>query len=138
MKVQCKQILFSILLSAVIGTVQAEAIVIEGAKAQTIYDEQKGIAQILVQKNKVFTLRHQGQEEEKPDEINVKVGETFFIVNEEDKFIHNVYDLDDESWILKKQEPGGIAAIRFEEEGPHALRCAIHPTMKTLIKVNAE
>jgi plastocyanin len=68
----------------------------------------------------------------------VKAGEYFFIVNEEDKFIHNVYDMDDESWILKKQEPSGIAAIKFDEAGTHAIRCAIHPTMKTLIKVEAE
>lgn len=138
MKKQCIQLLLMMSMSAVMGAVFADAVVTEGVEAQKIYHEKKNSAQILVQKNKVFILRHQGKEEEKPEELEVKKGETFFIVNEEDKFIHNVYDLDDESWILKKQEPGGIAAIRFEKEGLHSLRCAIHPTMKTLVKVKAE
>lgn len=139
MKKQCIQVLLAICLSAAMSTAFAnDTTVIEGAEAQKLYNEQKNKAQILVQKNKVFILRHEGHEQEKPEELEVKRGEIFFIVNEEDKFIHNVYDLDDESWILKKQEPGGIAAIRFEKEGHHSLRCAIHPTMKTLVKVKAE
>lgn len=138
MKKQCIQLLLIMSMNAVMGVVFADVVVTEGVEAQKLYNEKRNSAQILVQKNKVFILRHQGKEEEKPEELEVKKGETFFIVNEEDKFIHNVYDLDDESWILKKQEPGGIAAIRFEKEGRHSLRCAIHPTMKTLIKVKAE
>lgn len=116
----------------------SNTIVLEGVEAKKMYDASKDTAQILVQKNKVFILRHEGKEENRPEEIEVKAGEYFFIVNEEDKFIHNVYDINDDSWILKKQEPSGVAAIKFDTAGRHAIRCAIHPTMKTLIKVEAE
>jgi plastocyanin len=116
----------------------SSTVVVEGLEAKKMYDAAKDTAQILVQKNKVFILRHEGKEEDRPEEVEVKAGEFFFIVNEEDKFIHNVYDMDDESWILKKQEPSGIAAIKFDEAGRHAIRCAIHPTMKTVLKVETE
>lgn len=113
-----------------------ETVVLEGDKGKAKYEESKGQSQTLKQLDKVFTLiSPDGSEQDKPKEITVKVGEYLFITNNEDKIVHNVYDQSDNSWVLKKQEPGGVAGIAFGEPGEHKLRCAIHPKMKVKVKV---
>lgn len=114
----------------------AETHVTEGDEAKKLYDADKGKAQVLVQKNKVFILRApDGKETPKPETITVKAGERFYIVNEEDTFVHNVYDTTDSSWVLRKQNPGNVAAVSFDTPGKHSLHCAIHPIMKIDVNV---
>jgi len=114
----------------------AKTIVLEGADAEQAFTKEKTAAIVLVQKNKEFILRTpDGKETAKPEMITVKAGQRFYIVNEEHEFVHNVYDETDSSWVLKKQQPSGIAAIAFDTPGRHNLRCAIHPTMKTAVEV---
>jgi len=116
--------------------VHAATLVTEEDAAKKLYTTEKAKAQTLVQKDKVFILRAHGTETTAPHDLKIKVGEQFFIVNEEMEYVHNVYDEDDQTWVLKKQEPSGIAAIAFDKPGIHHLRCAIHPQMK--IKVTVE
>jgi plastocyanin len=104
--------------------------VTEGDEAKKLYETDKGKAQVLVQKDKVFILRIGQKETHKPDAITVKAGERFYIVNEEDTFVHNVYDTTDSNWVLRKQDPSNVAAVVFDTPGKHFLRCAIHPIMK--------
>ena len=114
----------------------AETNVIEGAEAEKVYSAEKSKYNTLAQVDKLFVLRSpNGTEESKPKSLTVKVGEKIFITNEEEKYVHNVYDTTDNSWVLKKQEPGGVAAISFSKPGEHKLRCAIHPKMKIKITV---
>ena len=56
--------------------------------------------------------------------------------NDEEKTVHNVYDATDHNWVLKKQLPSSVAAVKFKEPGAHDLRCAIHPGMKIKVKVD--
>lgn len=114
----------------------AATTVVEGADAKKLYDAEKATSNVLVQKDKNFILRAGGTETPKPTEMKVKAGQRFYIANEEGEFVHNVYDETDAGWVLKKQEPAGIAAISFDKAGEHNLRCAIHPQMK--IKVIVE
>lgn len=117
-------------------TAFAGAKVVEGDESMKLYQADKGKVQILVQQNKEFILRvPNGKETPKPKAITVKAGERFYIVNEEHSFVHNVYDESDSSWLLRKQEPSKVAAITFDKPGKHKLRCAIHPTMKTELRV---
>jgi plastocyanin len=116
--------------------VQAGVDVIEGEEAKVLYEEQKDSAETLSQINKIFVLKKPGGENiENPPEVSAPVGSYLFIVNDEEKTVHNVYDQTDHSWVLKKQLPAGIAALKFTEPGIHELRCAIHPGMKVTIKV---
>lgn len=110
--------------------------VLEGQDAEYLMKEHQSSAAVLSQKNKVFVLnKSDGEKVQNPQEITVKVGEYFFITNEEDRTVHNVYDLVDRSWVLKKQIPGGIAAIKFNEAKMHKLNCAIHPQMRVTVNV---
>ena len=114
----------------------AETHVVEGDAARALYRSEKGTAQVLVQRDKVFVLRApDGSETPKPASITVRVGERFFISNEEESFVHNVYDLSDAAWVLQKQHPSELAGVAFDRPGVHELRCAIHPTMKTEVRV---
>lgn len=125
-----------VLLIAVPSTGHAGIQVTEGDEAKTLYAADKGKVQVLVQKNKEFTLRAPGgKETPKSETITVKVGERFYIVNEEDTFVHNVYDVTDSSWVLRKQSPGNVAALVFNTPGKHSLRCAMHPIMKIDVNV---
>lgn len=110
--------------------------VLEGEEAKKMYEQTKATANTLRQTNTIFVLKKpDGTETEKAEEMKVKVGEYIFITNEEEKVVHNVYDESDQSWVLKKQEPGNIAAIAFDTAGVHKLRCAIHPKMKIVVTV---
>ena len=115
--------------------VRADVIVIEGEEARKLYNAEKYSKIILLQKNKVFTLRIGSSNTIMPKTTTVKVNERFFIVNGEERVVHNVYDISDGSWVLRKQKPGGIAAISFDTPGEHKLRCAIHPKMQITVKV---
>lgn len=113
----------------------AGANIVEGGAAQSQYDAEKAASKVLAQKDKKFILREGGSDTPKPKSMTLKVGEKLFIVNEEEKYTHNVYDSTDDSWVLQKQSPGGIAVISFDAPGEHKLRCAIHPKMKIKVKV---
>lgn len=127
---------FILLFISVPNIVVAKSTIIEGDEAEKIYTANKGKAQVLVQKNKEFILRTpDGRESVKPATITVKAGERFYIANEEDTFVHNVYDVTDSSWVLKKQSPSTIAAIQFDTPGKRSLRCAIHPKMKIDVEI---
>ena len=118
------------------GTASAETRVVEGDEAKALYDKSSSEFNTLRQSNKTFILvAPDGMETPKPKKLTVAPDELIFITNEEEKFVHNVYDRSDRSWVLKKQEPGGYAAISFSEPGEHKLRCAIHPKMKITVKV---
>lgn len=110
--------------------------VVEGKEAEALLEQQKTFSNILVQLNKVFVLQTpDGLRKEQPEEVTIEVGEYIFITNEEHGIVHNVYDQTDHSWVLKKQLPTGVAAIKFDEVKTHKLRCAIHPTMKITVNV---
>lgn len=115
----------------------AEVQVIEGDAAKKLYAEEGKDSQTLSQINKTFVLKSPGMEaNDKATEVNVKVGESLFILNDEEKTVHNVYDATDHNWVLKKQLPSSVAAVKFKEPGAHDLRCAIHPGMKIKVKVD--
>ena len=114
----------------------AETQVLEGDEAQAMYETSKSEHYTLRQIDKIFSLvAPDGTETPKPESVTVAPGEFIFITNEEEKVVHNVYDQSDQSWVLKKQEPGGYAAIAFGKPGQHKLRCAIHPKMKITVNV---
>lgn len=131
--------LFAALLLAIIAIPSAgfcATQVVEGDAAKTAYEKDKATAYILKQKDTVFSLISPGgAETPSPKEVTVKPGEVIFILNEEEKVVHNVYDESDHSWVLKKQEPSTVASISFSEAGVHKLRCAIHPKMKITVNV---
>lgn len=109
---------------------------VEGDQAKQLYEANKATSVVIAQKDKKFLLRTPGGGEEATKQIKIKAGQQIFITNEEEKYVHNIYDAKDTSWSLKKQAPSDIAAITFSEPGKHNLRCAIHPNMK--IKVTVE
>ena len=116
--------------------VLAETGVIEGDEAKALLEERKETAAFLSQENKVFVLKKpNGESIDMPEEITVDAGEYLFITNDEEKVVHNVYDVTDHSWVLKKQLPKGVAAVKFSEPKTHQLRCAIHPKMKINVSV---
>jgi plastocyanin len=116
--------------------VQAATTVVEGNQAKGLYNKERKTAQVLVQKHKMFLLRApSGSETTSPPTITVKAGERFYIANEEEMFIHNVYDEGDSSWVIKKQTPSNVAGVTFSAPGEHSLLCAIHPTMKIKVLV---
>jgi len=131
---------WSITIAALLMTpslILADTKVLEGSDAKQQLKSKGDSAIVLVQKKKNFYLKSPSQKklQRKPQEVRVNVGELVFITNEEKKVIHNVYDESDQSWVLTKQEPGGVAAVAFDKPGKHVLRCAIHPKMKTTVIV---
>lgn len=114
----------------------AETTVVEGEQAKSLYAADRQKAQTLVQKSKIFSLRMpNGSEIPRPDRMTLKAGERFYITNEEQVFVHNVYDAVDSSWVIKKQLPANVAAVTFNAPGEHVLLCAIHPAMKIKVIV---
>ena len=115
----------------------AETIVYEGKEAKNRLSNNKDISFILEQNKKTFHLKQPGNanKERKPDQFTIKVNEEFYITNEENRIIHNVYDVSDDSWVLTKQLPGEVAAVSFGKPGIHELKCAIHPKMNVKIIV---
>ncbi len=118
----------AVFLSVTQVTIAAD--IIQGKQAEKVYKAEKSKFITLVQNHRAFIVRMgNGEEIAKPKEFTVKFGEKLFIVNEEEKFIHNVYDSSHKRWILRKQKPGEVA-ILDPEKGKYKLRCAIHPQMK--------
>lgn len=110
--------------------------IVEGEKAQAMYEKDAEASHVLRQKNKIFHLKSkEGEKEKKPDTLNILKGETIFMTNEEQKYVHHIYDSIDHIWLIKQQQPSEIAALTFTEVGAHMLRCAIHSDMKIIIKV---
>ncbi len=131
-----KKLFFVAMLSIIPTIVLAKSAAIEGEEANKLYASDKGKVQVLVQKNKEFVLRApDGKEAVNPTVIKVKAGEKLYIANEEETFVHNVYDVTDSSWVLKKQNPATVAVIEFDKPGKHSLRCAIHPKMKIDVEI---
>ena len=124
-----------IMLISCASAAMADTVVVEGDAAKQCLASEKGKAQTLVQKNKKFVLRAPNGDEKSSDTITVQAGQRFYISNEEGVFIHNVYDITDSSWVLKKQLPANVASITFNTPGKHVLRCAIHPGMEITVDV---
>lgn len=114
----------------------AQVHVVSGAKAQNKYLNTSKDVKILSQKGKMFYLKIDDMTENiNKKQINLKVNETLFIVNDEKKHVHNLYDEKDKSWVIKKQHPSEVSAVRFDLPGEHEFRCAIHPRMKVKVSV---
>lgn len=97
---------------------------------------QQNKAYILNQINKKFVLTTpEGETIKNPKEIKINKDDYLLIVNNEKLFVHNIYDVYDKSWIIKKQDPQTAHSIKFTEAKEHFLRCAIHPMMKVKIIV---
>lgn len=112
--------------------------IVEGDKAKIAFSSRQEGSKTLSQINKVFVLKDEkGDTVETPTEIDLKDDAYLFITNDEETTVHNVYDATDHSWVLKKQMPGGVAAVKFNKSGVHELRCAIHPQMKVKVNVTA-
>ena len=128
---------FCFILSFVSFSVLASTDVMEGDEVQSNYEASKDSTIALIQKRKTFYLQEPGNPKlkRKPKEITVKAGEVIYIINNEKKITHNIYDTSDESWVLTAQEPGDIAALKFTTKGVHDLKCAIHPKMKVKLIV---
>lgn len=129
--------MLAILIVAINSHSLAETRVYEGDEAKDRLLKNKETSFILEQNKKVFHLKQPGNnsKERKPDQFTIKVDEEFYITNEENRVIHNVYDVSDETWVLTKQLPGEVAAISFGKPGIHELKCAIHPKMNVKIIV---
>ncbi|MCL9779938.1 hypothetical protein M9194_00640 [Vibrio sp. S4M6] len=132
-----KTIFYFVLLFFSFGAI-ASTDVMEGDDAKSSYEASKDSVVALIQKRKTFYLQEPGNPKlkRKPKELTVKAGEVIYILNSEKKITHNIYDTTDESWVLTAQEPGDVAAVKFDDPGEHDLKCAIHPKMK--IKVIVE
>jgi len=131
-----KKFVFISTFVAVFSTSNANAQIVEGDAAKKKFESDKNSSSVLYQRKKKFYYSKNGADEvKKPKEITIKAGEPLFIINEEKKITHNVYDETDGSWVLKKQKPGGTAYTTFSKPGVHKLRCAIHPKMKVSVTV---
>jgi plastocyanin len=127
----------ALLLMTLPGISIAGPTIVEGAPAKADFAAAKDKTKIIGQKDKTFTATEPG----KPlvadaKALTVAIGEKIFITNDEEKYVHNIYDLTDDSWVLKKQAPGETASIAFDKPGVHKLGCAIHPQM--LIEVTVK
>ncbi|MCL9783759.1 hypothetical protein M9194_20240 [Vibrio sp. S4M6] len=128
--------LLALLFASVATTSFAATDVVEGEAAKSAYEASKDASTSLLQKRKTFYFKEFGMDKpkRKPKEIRVKAGEVIYILNNEKKITHNIFDESDNSWVLAAQEPGDVAAVTFNDKGEHKLKCAIHPKMKlTLI-----
>ena len=72
------------------------------------------------------------------NELTIKIGDEVEFLNEDNTTHHLMYKLDGKS-VSHRQKQGdvkGTAIVqKFEKEGEVEVRCAIHPKMKTKIKV---
>jgi plastocyanin len=80
---------------------------------------------VVAQKDKAFS----------DTELKVHVGDTLKFTNE-DKVVHNVFsNTPGMEFDLRTQQPGGSSTVPFTKEGTCEVRCAIHPKMKLIVKV---
>lgn len=68
--------------------------------------------------------------------VEVKVGETVRITNDDDVVHHVFVNSDAISFDSGQQPKGETVGIRFTRAGSYEVRCAIHPKMKLLVNVN--
>ncbi|NRA88299.1 MAG: hypothetical protein HRU28_13120 [Rhizobiales bacterium] len=124
----------AMLLATTVVTAAIE--VTEGDEAVNIYESQKNEGVVLVQKDKSFFLRTEsGDESINKKTFTLKSGQLLFLINDERRYVHNIYDTTDKGWVLKKQKPSEVAVVVFDKVGKHKLKCAIHPRMKVTVIV---
>ena len=79
----------------------------------------------VTQKGKVFS----------ETEIAIKVGDTLVFVNDDNVF-HNVLSTHSENkFNLGSLKPGSSTPVTFKAAGDVQVLCAMHPSMKMLVKV---
>jgi plastocyanin len=79
----------------------------------------------ITQKGKVFS----------ESEVSIKVGDTLVFVNDDNVF-HNVLSTSSENkFNLGSLKPGSSTPVTFKAAGEAQILCAIHPSMKMLVKV---
>ncbi len=79
----------------------------------------------VTQKGKVFS----------ETEIAIKVGDTITFVNDDNVF-HNVLSTHSENkFNLGSLKPGSTTPVTFKAAGDVQVLCAMHPSMKMLVKV---
>ncbi len=79
----------------------------------------------VTQKGKVFS----------ETEIAIKVGDTITFVNDDNVF-HNVLSTHSENkFNLGSLKPGSSTPVTFKAAGDVQVLCAMHPSMKMLVKV---
>ena len=79
----------------------------------------------ISQKGKVFS----------ESEIAIKVGDTVVFVNDDNVF-HNVLSTHAENkFNLRSLKPGSSTPVTFKAAGEVQVLCAMHPSMKMLVKV---
>jgi plastocyanin len=70
--------------------------------------------------------------------ITIHAGDTLTFKNQ-DEFVHNVFSsTPGMEFDIRRQNPGGHSTIPFPKTGTAEVRCAIHPRMKLLVKVEAK
>ena len=68
-------------------------------------------------------------------EVSIKAGQTITFVND-DNVAHNVYTIiNGEKVDLGLQRVGEKGDITYDEKNTYRVRCAIHPRMKLVVKV---
>lgn len=79
----------------------------------------------VTQKDKTFV----------PGEVTLEVGDSLVFHND-DPITHNMFSRSrGNEFNLKMQKPGQDLSQRFENPGTVVVRCAIHPKMKLVVKV---
>ncbi|HWM83485.1 MAG TPA: hypothetical protein VNQ56_15605 [Pseudolabrys sp.] len=85
-----------------------------------------GVVQTVSQKGREF----------QPGEMTIKRGEMIAIVNDDADLLHHAYLKSTAfSFDSGDQKPGSRFEVAFPEIGTFTIRCAIHPKMKLVVKV---
>lgn len=118
------------------NSAQALPKVVLGEDATVEYINRAADAKTLVQRKKGFLLAV-GEAEEKINKsaFTLKVGEPLYILNDEKKYVHNVYDTQNKNWVIQKQKPSDVSVVTYDKKGVHKLKCAIHPKMRVTVNV---
>jgi plastocyanin len=70
-----------------------------------------------------------------PDTIDIKVGDTLLIHND-DEFTHHVYvNSANFNYDSADQPPGKTLTVTFPQAGDYTVRCEIHPKMRLVVHV---
>jgi plastocyanin len=70
-----------------------------------------------------------------PGEVDIKVGTTLRIDND-DQVLHHVYiESPSLNYDSGEQPPGKTIQIKFDRAGTYVARCAIHPKMRLTVNV---
>lgn len=80
---------------------------------------------LIVQKDRAFSK----------SEIQVRRGDSIVFKNT-DEVVHNVFsNTPGLEFDIRRQSPGGSSSVAFLVAGTSEVRCAIHPKMKLIVKV---